>query len=166
MTNPQQIQSVIEQIRKTLGEEKKKIADIESLLKKKIERDVGLWEYSFDELEKELFQRVSSLDEKKENLFFPDVSSPRKGIGWLFSFLKKTIKRITRPYARMILAPQDQFNRDLIPFLLAVSLSLQKIKDRLNTVEGQIKDLFEIQKELSEKRFDLSKYGDRIEKGS
>ena len=161
MANAEDIQSSIAQIKESLSEEKKRAADIESLVKKKIERDAGLWEYSFDELEQELFKRFSSLEEKKECLSFPDISSPRKGIGWLITFVKKTLMKISHPFTRMILDRQDQFNKELIPYLLAAALSLQKIKDRLNAAESQIQELREIQKEMSAERQELSKSKER-----
>ena len=164
MPNQDIFRVMIAQIKETLGKEKERAADIESLVKKKIERDAGLWEYSFDELEQELFQRFTSLEEKKDCLSFPDISSPRKGIGWLIILVKKTLMKITHPYARMVLDRQDQFNRELIPILLAAILSLQKIKDRLNAAEGQIKDLLENQIDLAETCYNLAKSKDKVEK--
>jgi len=164
MPNQDIFRVMIAQIKETLGKEKERAADIESLVKKKIERDAGLWEYSFDELEQELFQRFTSLEEKKDCLSFPDISSPRKGIGWLIILVKKTLMKITHPYARMVLDRQDQFNRELIPILLASILSLQKIKDRLNAAEGQIKDLLENQIDLAGTCYNLSKSKDKVEK--
>ena len=164
MPNQDIFRVMIAQIKETLGKEKERAADIESLVKKKIERDAGLWEYSFDELEQELFQRFTSLEEKKDCLSFPDISSPRKGIGRLIILVKKTLMKITHPYARMVLDRQDQFNRELIPILLAEILSLQKIKDRLNADEGQIKDLLEVQIDLAETCYNLSKSKDKVEK--
>lgn len=165
MPNQDIFRVMFTQIKETLGKEKERTADIDSLVQKKIERDIGLWEYSFDELEQELFKRFSSLEEKKDCLSFPDISSPRKGIGWLITLVKKTLMKITHPYARMVLDRQDQFNRELIPILLAEILSLQKIKDRLNAAEGQIKELLENQKDLAEICYDLSKSKDKVEKG-
>ena len=164
MPNQDIFRVMIAQIKETLGKEKERAADIESLVKKKIERDAGLWEYSFDELEQELFQRFTSLEEKKDCLSFPDISSPRKGIGRLIILVKKTLMKITHPYARMVLDRQDQFNRELIPILLAAILSLQKIKDRLNAAEGQIKDLLENQIDLAETCYNLAKSKDKVEK--
>ena len=164
MPNQDIFRVMIAQIKETLGKEKERAADIESLVKKKIERDAGLWEYSFDELEQELFQRFTCLEEKKDCLSFPDISSPRKGIGWLIILVKKTLMKITHPYARMVLDRQDQFNRELIPILLAAILSLQKIKDRLNAAEGQIKDLLENQIDLAETCYNLAKSKDKVEK--
>jgi hypothetical protein len=164
MPNPDVFRVMIAQIKETLGKEKERTADIESLVKKKIERDIGLWEYSFDELEQELFKRFSSLEEKKDCLSLPDIFSPRKGIGWLIILVKKTLMKITHPYARMVLDRQDQFNRELIPIFLAEILSLQKIKDRLNAAEGQIKDLLENQIDLAGTCYNLSKSKDKVEK--
>lgn len=165
MSNPDKLRGVISQIKEMLGEEKNKIADIESLVKMKIERDVGLWEYSYDELEGELFKRYSILEGKKDSLLSPpDISSPRKGIGWLIVLLKKAVAKITRPYSRMVLDRQDQFNRELIPLLLAAILSLQQIKDRLNAAEGRILELIESQKEFSGTHFEKSKFKNKVDK--
>jgi len=152
MTNPNDLKQLVSQLKERLNEEKKGIQDVDSLVKTKIERAAGIWEYSFDELEHELFERFSTLEEKSDCLSFPDISSPRKGIGWLVTPLKKIIRKMTNPYSRMILSKQYLFNKELVPILLASILSLQKIKDRLNELEDVAKRILDIQEEILEDR--------------
>ncbi|MCJ7580666.1 MAG: hypothetical protein MUP98_09035 [Candidatus Aminicenantes bacterium] len=152
MTNPDDLKQLVSQLKERLNKEKDSIQDIDTLVKKKIERDAGIWEYSFDELEHELFERFSFLEEKSDCLSFEEISSPRKGIGWFITLGKKILKKITNPYSRMILSKQYQFNKELVPIHLASILSLQKIKDRLNELEDVAKKILDIQEEILEDR--------------
>lgn len=150
MANPEEIKELIIQLKERIAEERKNIQDIEQLVKKKIDRDAGLWEYSFDELERELFQRFSSLEAKSDCLSFEDIPSPRKGIGGIVTLIKRILRRLTGPYSRMILSRQNQFNKELIPIQLATILSLQKVKDRLNALEASTQKILAIQEEILE----------------
>jgi len=154
MTNPDDLKQLVSQLKERLNKEKESIKDVESLAKKKIERDAGLWEYSFDELEHELFERFSFLEDKSDCLSFTDIPSPRKGIGWLVTLAKKVLRKMTNPYSRMILNKQYQFNKELVPIHLAAILSLQKIKDRLNELEAVAKKILDIQEEILDDRYE------------
>lgn len=150
MKNPDNLKQLVSQLKKRLNEEKDSIQDVESLVREKIEREAGLWEYSFDELEHELFERFSTLEDKSDCLAVADISSPRKGIGWFVTPAKKILRKLTNPYSRMILSKQYQFNKELVPIHLATILSLQKIKDRLNELESVAKKILDIQEEILE----------------
>ncbi len=150
MTNPDDLKQIVSQLKEKLNEEKQSFLNIESLVMKKIERDAGFWEYSYDELEHELFKRFSSLEDKSDCLSITDIPSPRKGIGWMVTLSKKIIRKITNPYTRMILNKQHQFNKELVPIQLATILSLQKIKDRLNALEAVAQKILDIQEEILE----------------
>jgi hypothetical protein len=152
MTKTDDLKQLVSQLKERLNKEKESIPDVDSLVKKKIERDAGIWEYSFDELEHELFERFSFLEEKSDCLSFADIPSPRKGIGRLVTLTKKVLKKMTNPYSRMILSKQYQFNKELVPIHLASILSLQKIKDRLNELEDVAKKILDIQEEILEER--------------
>ena len=152
MTNPDDLKKLVSQLKERLNKEKEGIKDIDLLVKEKIERDAGIWEYSFDELEHELFERFSSLEEKSDCLSFEDISSPRKGTGWFVTLIKKIIRKIMNPYSRMILNKQYHFNKELVPIHLASILSIQKIKDRLNELEDVAKKILDIQEEILEDR--------------
>lgn len=152
MTNPDDLRQLVSQLKKRLQVEKESLTNVESLINKKIERDPGIWEYSFDELEHELFERFPSLEDKSDCLSFTDISSPRKVIGWFVTLAKKILRKMTNPYSRMILAKQYQFNKELVPMHLATILSLQKIKDRLNELEDVANKILEIQEDMLEDR--------------
>ncbi len=152
MTNPDDLRQLVSQLKKRLQVEKESLTNVESLINKKIERDPGIWEYSFDELEHELSERFPSLEDKSDCLSFTDISSPRKVIGWFVTLAKKILRKMTNPYSRMILAKQYQFNKELVPMQLATILSLQKIKDRLNELEDVANKILEIQEDMLEDR--------------
>ncbi len=150
MTNSDDLRQLVSQLKKRLQVEKESITNVESLINKKIERDAGIWEYNFDELEHELFKRFPSLEDKSDCMSFTDISSPRKVIGWFVSLVKKISRKMTNPYSRMILSKQYQFNKELVPMQLATILSLQKIKDRLNELEDVANKILEIQEDMLE----------------
>ena len=154
MAKPDEIKQIITQLRETLSLEREKTANIGKLAGKQIERDAGLWEYSFDELEQELFQRFSTLEEKSDCLAFIDIPSPRKGIGRMVTVFKRIVRKMTNPYSRMILDKQATFNRELVPIHLATILSLQKIKDRLNDLEAHVQKILDLQEEILEELYD------------
>ena len=154
MAKPDEIKQIIAQLRETLSLEREKIESIEKLAGKPIERDAGLWEYSFDELEQELFQRFSTLEEKSDCLAFADIPSPRRGIGGIVTVFKRIVRKLTNPYSRMILDRQARFNRELVPIHLATILSIQKIKDRLNALEAHVQKILELQEEILEEWYD------------
>ncbi len=150
MKNPDDLRQLVSQLKKRLQVEKESITNVDSLINKKIERDVGIWEYNFDELEHELFERFPSLEDKSDCMDFTEFSSPRKDIGWFVSLVKKISRKMTNPYSRMILSKQYQFNKELVPMQLATILSLQKIKDRLNELEDVANKILEIQEDMLE----------------
>lgn len=150
MRRNNEIKQEIERLKRKLADEMKAIEKIDILVRKKIERDVGIWEFNYEELEKELWNRFSSLEKNSDCLSFEKIKSPRKKIGWLIVFFKKIFREITKPYSRLMLDKQNRFNQELIPFHLATILSLQKLKDRLNVFEEQAHRIMENQEELIE----------------
>ena len=112
MANPEKIKELIAQLKETLAQERENIEDMEQLVKQKVEREAGIWEYSYDELEKELFERFPSLEAKSDCLTFEDIPSPRRRVGALFTFFKRIVRKLTNPYTRMILAKQAEFDKD------------------------------------------------------
>ena len=150
MAKPEKIKELIAQLKETLAQERENIEDMEQLVKQKVEREAGIWEYSYDELEKELFERFPSLEAKSYCLTFEDIPSPRRRVGALFTFFKRIVRKLTNPYTRMILAKQAELDKELIPMQLAIILSLQKIKDRLNTLEAHVQKILDLQEEILE----------------
>ncbi len=62
MKNLSDSKKAIQNIRIELGKQKEKVNNIEDLAMKKIEREAGIWEYDFDELEDEIWRRFSTLE--------------------------------------------------------------------------------------------------------
>jgi len=160
MKNLSDSKKAIQNIRKELGRQKETVKNIEDLVRKKIEREAGIWEYDFDELEAEIWRRFSTLEKNcdcisKENQFF-DKRKPNSR----FYMVKERYRAISEPFIRIKmegdgrfnLDKQNSINKEYIPFNLAIILTLQKIKDRLNTLEEMTRHLIKDQEEL------LSKY--------
>jgi glycosyltransferase involved in cell wall biosynthesis len=118
--NQKYLKIPIQKIREEIGRKMEGIDDIEDLILKKIEREAGIWEYDFDELEAEMWRRFSAM-EKESNLITKEIR-----------FLEK----------------QNFINKEYIPFGLASTLTLQKLKDRLNIVEEEIRKVANEQEEL------------------
>jgi len=161
MKNLSDSKKAIQNIRIELGKQKKTVNNIEDLAMKKIEREAGIWEYDFDELEAEIWRRFSTLEKNcdcisEENQFF-DKRKPNSR----FYKVKERYRAISEPFIRIKmegvgrfnLDKQNSINKEYIPFNLAVILTLQKIKDRLNTLEEMTRCLIKDQEELLSKYF-------------
>jgi len=162
MESNKEIRQEIQRLKEKLSERKKDIEKIETLIQRKVDREPGLWEFNFNELEEEMWNRFLSMEKNEEEMWncflsleknsdclnMEEIKSSRKMMGWIIVLFKKILRKITTPYSRMILARQSRFNRELIPFFLASVLSLQKIKDRLNVLEARTKKVIENQEDL------------------
>jgi hypothetical protein len=121
--------------------DKKKIRDVQELITEKIDRGIELWEYTFNELDDELKNRFSSLKERSETMYPDEVKSHRPRIGLLVVWMKKIIRTLTYPYShwvkdkQQIIDKQREFNKEMIPFLLATILGLRNLRDRLENLE-------------------------------
>jgi hypothetical protein len=128
-------------LKKELAEEIQRTESIERLIGERIDEPAPaegeLWGLTDYELEKVMWNEFLRLDKNKDCLSTENILSHRKKIGRLLVFLKKFFFRITRPYSSLILNQQGRFNRELMTFLLSTHLSLQKIKERLKSLEEQ-----------------------------
>jgi len=135
------IREEINSLKAQIIREKKKIHDIQDLITENIDRGIELWEYTFMELDDELKNRFSSLKERSESMHPDEVKSHRKKIGPFIVFVKKIIRILTYPYShwikdkQQIIDKQREFNKELIPFLLATILGLRNLRDRLENLE-------------------------------
>lgn len=118
----------IKELKGKIHQEKQGIQKIEDLIKKKVEREPGIWEYDFYELESEMWSRYVSIEKKIQHLS-EEIS---KCSGGKFTNLFKFIKNLR---GNIIIG------QELIPFYLTIMLSLQKIKDRLNSLEFKVKKI-------------------------
>jgi len=142
----------IKELKREIYNERKEIKKIEELIKKKIEREPGIWEYDFNELESEMWDRYSSL-EKKIKILSEEISecsgrSPKN----ILRFFKNLRGNLIR---------QNVINQEIIPFYLAIMLSLQKIKDRLNYLEYKVektnREIDDLINEFEEYKSELGK---------
>jgi len=115
----------IQEFRKKLYKEKKSIQKVENLINKKIEREPGIWEYDFDELESEIWVQYDRIEKKIKELSEEITKSKGGKLKNVFGFLKNLKGNIV-------------IGQELIPFYLAMMLSLQKLKDRLNLLEFKV----------------------------
>ncbi|HZX10659.1 MAG TPA: hypothetical protein VFG01_06900, partial [Acidobacteriota bacterium] len=118
----------IKELKRKIHQEKEGIQKIEDLIKKKVEREPGIWEYDFYELESEMWSRYVSIEKKIERL----SEKISKYSGGKFINLFRFIKNLR---GNIIVS------RELIPFYLTIMLSLQKLKDRLNFLEYKVKKI-------------------------
>lgn len=145
MNDHSDLKSELSNLKEKIINERDKISEIADLVNRQIEREVGIWEYDFDELEKEMWKRFGTLEENSECAAAAQVSR-----------LQKLYRKLTSPFSRTVIDRQFQFNldqqnrvnRESIPFHLAVILYLQKIKDRLNTLEEIARKMHREQEEL------------------
>jgi predicted nucleic acid-binding Zn-ribbon protein len=121
-----QFKKQIKELKKETKEQRKKINSIQELVKRQIEREPGIWEYDFDELEAEIWNKHSSIDTKIKELSDQISEYSGKRPKDIFRFFKNLRGNFIR---------QNVINQELISFYLAVMLNLQKVKDRLNSLE-------------------------------
>ncbi len=153
-----ELKKAIGQIKEEILREREAVEKIEALVKEEIEREAGIWEYGFDELEEEMWRRFHSLENHSECASEEFRFPPWKGMAPLFLRLKNFFRTLSGPFSRSVIDKKKQFNldtqdfinREQVPFRLAVILTLQKIKDRLNVLEEVIRKITEEQEELVE----------------
>jgi hypothetical protein len=142
-------------LKSELEAEKANIGSLDELVKRQIEREPGLWEYGFDELGDEIWKRFHTLEKNTECLSEEQYIPPQRIRAAFLRRLNKLYRYLTLPLARVILDKKKQFNLDQqdllnkenIPLSLAVILTLQKIKDRLNVLEEKVNKLVDEQED-------------------
>lgn len=131
---------------------------IEELAGHPIEREAGIWEMDFDGLEKEIWTRFENLEYNSGCL---KKISPPEELGWkdrLIEFSRNAWRNIKNPFLSLCLQKyfrdnidrQNQAVRETVPYNLAVILTLQKVKDRLNRLEEQIQKTQQEQQDIYE----------------
>jgi len=136
--------------------ESEKMTSLESLAGMTVDREPGLWECTYAELEDEIWQRFSDLEVKTEDMLKQGISVPRKPWSWFVNLYEKSVKFFLGPYRkhivlmRNLIDKQMLFNKELISVHLATILSLLKLKDRLTVLEIQSRKLIEEQEDLSD----------------
>lgn len=154
----------ITRLKTRLSDERAGITEITELLHLGIEREAGIWEYDFDELEAEMWRRFTQLEEQQDCISEEETFPAGRISSGILRRLKKLYRTLTGPLARAIIDKRKQFNLDQqnllnkesVPFCLSVILTLQKIKDRLNVME---ESLSKIENELEEQFMEVQRLG-------
>jgi hypothetical protein len=165
------LQEEIARLKARLSEEKTGITDIMELVPHGIEREAGIWEYDFDELEAEIWRRFTQLEDQQDCVSEEETFPAGRIPAGILRRLKKLYRTLTGPLARAIIDKRRQFNLDQqnllnkesVPFYLAMILTLQKIKDRLNVME---ESLSKIEIELEEQFREAQRLGEGESPGS
>ena len=134
MKNIQEIESRIQKIKSALADERVSIQDLETLIGQRIE--VELWGLSKQELQKEAWDSFLFLERNKDCLEEEPIVSHRKFVGAGIVFFKNIFRSLMRPYAKIILARQSRFNRELVRLYLADLLRLEKVEERVAALEA------------------------------
>ena len=137
MKDTEEIGREIQRLKKALSDEKENIKAIEELIGGRIE--VDLWGLGEKDLEKISWESFSMLERNKDCLAPTPITSHRKYAGGFIVAAKKTIRALTRWYAELILRRQKEFDRELIPILLATLLRLEKMSERIGDLETLIR---------------------------
>ena len=161
----------IARLKSRILEERSRIGDLNELLQQQVEREAGIWEYGFEELEAELWRRFAQLEENQDCTSEDANLPPGRVRAALVRRLKNIYRGLTGPLSRAVMDKEKQFNldqqsllnRESVPFYLALILTLQKIKDRLNALEESVD---RIQKEQEEQYRGLQSLGQASARGA
>jgi hypothetical protein len=154
----------IARLKARLLEERAGITEVSELLPFEIEREPGIWEYDFNELEAEMWRRFTQLEEQQDCVSEEENFPPGRVSSGVLRRVKKLYRTLTGPLSRAIIDKRKQFNLDRqnllnkesVPFYLSVILTLQKMKDRQNVME---ESLVKIEKELEEQFREVQRLG-------
>jgi len=149
------LKETLRKIRKDLVQARERVGRIEELTGGPVEREAGIWEFGFDELEEEMWKRFAVLEDTADCVTGEEYFERRGRLGSLLRKWKNFWRGVSGPFSRSVLDKrkqfnldqQNRFNRENIPFILAAVLTMQKIKDRLNTLEESVRRLEKAQED-------------------
>ncbi len=148
----EKFEQALMELKEKIRRERKNIGKMENLIKNKVEREPGIWEYDFDDLESEIWEKHASIEKKIKELSEKISECSGKGPRNIFRFFRNLRGNIIR---------QNVINQEIISFYLAMILSLQKIKDRLNSLEYKVSKL---NREKDELISDIEEYKAKLGK--
>ena len=136
----EQIKQQIGSWKKELKDQKEQIDKVENLINKKIDRnfDVNLWELSEKELDLEMGNRLSMLNEDIDIMRQEKITSHRKVLGLLIVPIKKLARKILLPDVSPFFERQKLFNEGLVAYLLASFIRFRSMEKRLRKLEQDI----------------------------
>lgn len=115
---------------------------VDQLVQEPVDREIAIdfWKLSGAEIEREMWNRLSILDADADSLPGGPITSHRSLLGKPAVFLKKIVRRLTRPYSSMLLQKQNRLNRELVTFQLLAFLKLRQLEQRIREMEEKIVD--------------------------
>lgn len=149
MSEQADLKTTLGNLREELTRAREEITRLEDLTGGPVEREPGIWEFGFDELEEEMWRRFSILEGTADCTTDEEYFEERRWVGSLLRKWKNLWRGVSSPFSRTVLDKRKQFNldkqnrinRESIPFHLAAVLTLQKIKDRMNSLEESVRRL-------------------------
>lgn len=104
---------------------------------------VDFWELSERELDQEMGERLSRLNDDIDCRPPSDISSHRRVIGPLIVLAKKMMKKIFSPDTDKLFVRQNRFNGDLVAFHLASFIRLRHLEKRIDELEERSRELLD-----------------------
>ncbi len=129
----------IKELKRELYEQKKGIQNLEELINTRVEREPGIWEYDFEELESEIWNKYSRIEKRIQDLSNEILRCSGRSPKNIFRFFKNLRGNLIR---------QNVINQEITSFYLTVILNLQKIKDRLNSLEYKVERISKEKEEI------------------
>ena len=141
----------LKRIKEMFAESRAQIQEISDSIKEPIDREypLDLWSLSDKELDSEMAERLSLLNDDID--FREDIqpTSERKRFRGISLLYKKAVKKLISPYLDQVFeriqGKQVRFSEDLVKFHLATFIRIRKLDQRLAEIEEK---LFEGQEAL------------------
>jgi hypothetical protein len=149
----QRIANEINRLKEELSRQKEKITDIKELVKHDIDRDfsIDLWELSEKELDSEMGNRLSFLNDDIDTRPDPGIITSHRGIlGKPIVLIKRLFMKLTGFYTNTLLEKQRRFNEQVVAFQLASFIRSRHNEKRIEEIEEKIKTVEEDREMLQE----------------
>ncbi|MCX6554828.1 MAG: hypothetical protein NTZ12_07420, partial [Candidatus Aminicenantes bacterium] len=114
------IKKTLQELKAFYDAEREKLSSIDQLVRGPVDKEIiiDFWKLSNAEIEREMWNRLASLDADADCFPGGPISSHRPLLGKPIVFLKKIFRGLTRPYSSLLLQKQNRLNRELITFQL------------------------------------------------
>jgi hypothetical protein len=136
----EQVKQRIDSWKRELKDQKENIEKVENLINKQIDRnfELDLWELSEKELDLEMGNRLSMLNEDIDIMRQEKITSHRKVLGFLIVPIKKLARKILLPDVSPFFERQKLFNEGVVAYLLASFIRFRSMEQRLRKLERDI----------------------------
>jgi len=111
-------------------------ASLQELVKEPIDQpfQLNLWDLSAAELDQEMANRLSALNDDINTRPSEKITSHRRVIGPLIVMVKNVLRKLLSPYTNLVLARQVKFNEDMVAFHLATFIRFRQLDNQLTSV--------------------------------